>query len=199
MSGPDDLSRLEALVEDGLLSREEFESAKRRLLAGSDSPEPQQEPSPSPEEPSGDGSSLPGAEVPVVARRVPKWAAIVAGVALVGLVFFVTRESADEQAQREALEIIAEFEAEMETCVRSVFAWIDTFTRDGTFVGTALGFQTDEYWYIYETAVEARRIQFSGGTEAAVAEIQPKVINFCANNPESRARFIRVHAPGFSG
>lgn len=199
MSGPDDLSRLEALVEDGLLSREEFESAKRRLLAGSESPEPQQEQSPSPEEPSSDGSSLPSDDVLVVARRVPKWAAIVAGVALVGLVFFVTRESAEERAQREVLEIMAAFEADVEACMRSVFAWIDTFVRDATFVGTALGFQTDEYWYIHETAVEARRIQFSGGTEAAVAEIQPKVINFCINNPDARDRFIRVRAPGFAG
>ena len=197
MTGSDDLARLEALLKEGLLSQVEFESAKRRLLAGSESPEPLQGPAPSGAEASLHEASLPSGDVPVASRRVPIWAAIAAGVALIGLVFFVTRESADERAQREVLEIMAAFEADVESCMRSVFAWIDTFTRDATFVGTALGYQTDEYWYIHETAVEARRIQFSGGTEAAVAEIQPKVINFCINNPDARDRFIRVRPPGF--
>lgn len=197
MNSSDDLGRLEALLRDGLLTEEEFESAKRRLLAAAEDPAVREGSLAADTGAPSDNLPDAGGYAPRSARRVPVWGLVLAAAALVGVVFVATRESAEEQVEREVQEILAAFEADVDTCVLSIFAWLDAFAQDATFVGSALGFQTDEYRYVLETSSEARVIQFARGTEAAVAEVQPKVIDYCINNPEARDRFIRVRAPGF--
>jgi len=197
MSISDDIARLEALRREGLLSDDEFRSAQQRLLAGAEAFEEVEVARPDSSTSSVGGSPVLGGDPPSAARRIPPWAILVAAAAAIAAVFLMTRESESDRAAAEVAAIVASFDAEVESCVLSVFAWFDTFGRNAELVGSTLGYQTSEYQFVYFTSSEARVIQFQRGIEAAVAEVQPKVIDFCISNPESRARFVRIRPPGY--
>lgn len=204
----DDLQQLSDLFERGLLTREQFDAAKARLLGIEPDAEAPTGPtvvqpvaSPPTEDrtiatarPVANRATVSDRMRPLVSfvseNRIP--AAVAGAVVLLLLVATLARPS---EPPRPTAAPPPSPEAQLQNtitrCITNLGSWIDEFERNYERVYRTFGVQSLEARAIAELSNEYYTRSFQVGADRAIEEVHPKVIGVCSSDPEFADRIAR--------
>jgi hypothetical protein len=205
----DDLEQLTNLVDRGLLSREEFESAKSRILRDVSPPIQSNTPTTSTStESDAHGPAMQSTESPAgdedLATTKPlirrAWAIVLdnrgpsAAIAAIALIFSIGLfASADPEPAPSQPQAAAPSEAQVTRarCANNLVAWIDVYNADFYEVFATFGAQSEEGQTIAFLAQTFASRAYQVGADVAANEVRPQIVLACtdADFADRLARF----------